>query len=299
MDAEPVTPDAFLGSQIPELPPELQILRTSAGKTCAAPTSIQYPHRHSASRRSARGTHPWPIRRPARFACPASSAVTRSIPPPKGSKPRSAAFPQTHPFGPRSSEEPRFPPGRRSEFLAGESLECETPPSFLRPEPAEANIWAERAPRRVRATGKTADLRNGAFPTGRPLIVTFRRSSRPSDHPAVPGTRRVVAHVPDRALERTSTEAIDPEGPCPSADFPPDLASPCGNPAGPASVSVDPVRPLVTVPNPPEPTAERMARTRRKPVDTSMRTQTCSTAATEAAMCNRGQHPVSCAKLSQ
>jgi hypothetical protein len=29
MDAEPATPDAFLGSQILELPPELQILRIS------------------------------------------------------------------------------------------------------------------------------------------------------------------------------------------------------------------------------------------------------------------------------
>ena len=140
MDAEPVTPDAFFGSQILELPPELQILRTSTRKACAPPDSIQYPHRLSASHRSARGTHPWPIRRPARFACPASSALTRPIPPPKGSKPKSAAFPQTHPVGPHDPEEPRFPPGRRSEFLAGESLDYETPPSFLHPEPAEANI---------------------------------------------------------------------------------------------------------------------------------------------------------------
>ena len=93
MDAEPVTPDAFLGSQILELPPELQILRIAACKACALPDSIQYPHRLSTSHRSARGTHPWPIRRPARFAFPASSALTRAIPPRRDRSLKSATFP--------------------------------------------------------------------------------------------------------------------------------------------------------------------------------------------------------------
>jgi len=103
MDAEPVTPDAFFGSQILELPPELQILRTSTRKACAPPDSIQYPHRLSASHRSARGTHPWPIRRPARFAFPASSALTRSMPPRRDRSLKSATFPRTHPVGPHGS----------------------------------------------------------------------------------------------------------------------------------------------------------------------------------------------------
>jgi len=68
------------------------------------------PHRRSASHRSARGTHPWPIRRPARFACPVWSALIRPMPPPKGSKPRSAAVHQTHPMGRHGSEEPGFRP---------------------------------------------------------------------------------------------------------------------------------------------------------------------------------------------
>jgi hypothetical protein len=75
----------------------------------------------------------------------------------------------------------------------------------------------------------------------------------------------MVSHVSGRAHEWISTEAIDPEGSYPSADFPPDLASPCGNPLVRRSVSIDPARPLVTVPNLPEPTAERMIGRDRNP----------------------------------
>ena len=44
MDAEPVTPDAFLGPQIPELPPELQTLRIIVRAACTSLTrSIPAP----------------------------------------------------------------------------------------------------------------------------------------------------------------------------------------------------------------------------------------------------------------
>jgi len=110
MDAEPVTPDAFLDLPTPALPPGTSDHSGPTRRTCVLPASTQYPHRRSASHRSARGTHPWPIRRPARFACPVWSALIRPMPPPKGSKPRSAAVHQTHPMGRHGSEEPGFRP---------------------------------------------------------------------------------------------------------------------------------------------------------------------------------------------
>ena len=154
MDAEPVTPDAFPDPRIPELPPELRTFRIRTHGTCIPPVAIRCSHRHPASIYSARGTHPWPIRRPARFAFSLSSARTRRITPPKGSKPMVGNRPATRPCGRHRSEELRPLPGLRSEFLAGESLDHGTP-SFPAPRLAKADARAWRAPLGVRAAGKT------------------------------------------------------------------------------------------------------------------------------------------------
>ena len=161
MDAEPVTPDAFLGSQIPELPPELRILRIRACADCTPPARSM-PAPAPASNRSARGTHPWPIRHPPRLAFRVPFAVTRSTPPPKG---KAMSRSEARPFGPRHPEGQRFSSGPRFEFLAGESLDLRNAASSPLPLPAGADMGRRASP-------------EGSTRMERPLADTTEPSSR-------------------------------------------------------------------------------------------------------------------------
>ena len=176
MDAEPVTPDAFLGSQIPELPPELRILRIRACADCTPPARSM-PAPAPASNRSARGTHPWPIRHPPRLAFRVPFAVTRSTPPPKGNRsPRPCPVPKPDRSVPATPKDNGFRPALVSNSWPARAWIYETLRPLRCPCPPE-RTWGAARPPKVRRAWKGRWLTQRNLPPEHPATAAFRRSA--------------------------------------------------------------------------------------------------------------------------
>ena len=148
---------------------------------------------------------------------------------PRGvAKPKVRSRTSVHPFGRRGSEEPRFPPDCCFEFLAGESLDHETLHPFLHPKPAEAGTLVERVPGGSALPERPpTETTEPSLPTAGTSMPLTKRSTSGADARPHPVHFAVAREMP-QILERTPSEAIDPKGSCPSADYPPDPMRPHG-----------------------------------------------------------------------
>jgi len=211
MDAEPVTPDAFL-IFCPEVAPR---------------PSDRLPIRAIASFRFADRTHPWPIR-----AHPAS--LSNMLPfPTSSSHPRGGPKQRVqlcHRDVPTCAEHPKASLTSRfvsSGNLAGESLVWNATIALAK----TCRSWFSLVKPLANETHHQNDRRHcdDTFPTG-PLPATnppktTGATQTPRLHTAYP-TRFPVSFT--RTLRRTFTEGSGPKGPCSPADFPVSRTQPCG-----------------------------------------------------------------------
>ena len=143
--------------------------------------------------------------------------------PRRGTEACSWPSPATHPINPRRSEKLWVPPGCRPEFLAGESLDSETPVLPFARLPAKAGRRAERSPEGYALLERpSVNITEPSLPIdprpGTSEDARVQRTVRPCARPSA------VARGLTGTRERTSSEVIGPEGPCPSAGFPSDRA---------------------------------------------------------------------------